>query len=100
MLAEKEVEVARLRRDIAGKQKIIVDIEKLGPNIVQPSIGANQKVKTVVVVDQKSEGVQMKTQVPPSNMINNKWIHNTRKALDLTFKCHKIIIVLYNLIKY
>ena len=22
----------------------------------------------------------MKTQVPSSNMINNKWIHNTRKA--------------------
>ena len=25
----------------------------------------------------------MRTRVPPSNVINNKWIHNTRKALGL-----------------
>ena len=78
-LAEKEVEVVRLRRDIVGKQ-IVVNIAKLRPSVVQPGISTKQKVKTVVVVDQKPEEVQMKTCVPPSNVINNKWIHNTRKA--------------------
>ena len=34
-LADKEAEVTRLRRDIAGKQ-IVVDTRKLGPNMVQP----------------------------------------------------------------
>lgn len=48
--------------------------------MVQPGMGTEQKVKIVVMVDQKSEGLQMKTGVPPSNVINNKWIHNTRKA--------------------
>ena len=37
-LAEKEAKVARLRRDIAGKQ-IVIDIGKLGSNTVQPCMG-------------------------------------------------------------
>ena len=78
-----------LRRNIIGKEKIIVDIEKLGHNIMQPSMGTNQKVNMVVVVDQKPEGVRIKARVAPLNVVNNKWIHNTRKPLDLTFKCHK-----------
>ena len=32
-LVEKEAEVARLRRDIAGKQ-VVIDIEKLGSNMI------------------------------------------------------------------
>ena len=79
-LAEKEAEVMRLRRDIVGKQ-IVIHTGKLGPNMVQPVIGPRQKVKAVVMVDQQPEGVQMKTHVPPSNVLNNKWIHNTHKAL-------------------
>ena len=79
-LAKREVVVARLRRDIVGKQKVVIDTKKLGLNMVQPSMGTNQKVKIVVVVDQNPEGVQMRTRVPPSNVVNNKWIHNTRKA--------------------
>ena len=31
----------------------------------------------MVVVNQEPEGVQMKTRVLPSNVINNKWIQNT-----------------------
>ena len=80
-MVEREVEVARLRRDIAKKQKIVIDTERLGPSIVQPSMGTDQKVKTVVMVGQKPKGMQMKTRVPPSNLMNNKWIHNTRKTL-------------------
>lgn len=60
-LVEKEVEVARFREAIASKQNIVIDTEKMGPNIVPPSMGTNQKVKKVVVVNQKHEGVQMKT---------------------------------------
>ena len=56
-LAKREVEIARLRKDIASKQKIIINTEKMGLNIVQPTFGINQKMKTMVIVDQKPKGV-------------------------------------------
>ena len=73
--------MASLRKDIVDKQKIIIDIEKMRTNIVHPDMGTNHKVKTIVVVDKKPEGIQMKNRLPPSNMVNNKWMLNTRKAL-------------------
>lgn len=79
-MAKKEVESTKLREHIASKQKIIIGTEKMSPNIMQPTMGTNQKVKIVVIVNQKPKGVQMKTQMPPSNMVINKWIHNTRKT--------------------
>lgn len=60
-LAEREAKIARLRKYIANKQKVVINIEKMGPSTVQPTMGTNQKVKTVVIVDQKPKGVQMRT---------------------------------------
>lgn len=39
-LAEKEAEVARLRRDIVGKQ-VVIDIKKLRLNMIRPNMETN-----------------------------------------------------------